>query len=66
VTRALAGAGEAVARVTRRPPLLPRGQLTFLLWNARPDSSKAQRELGWTPTPLDEGFRATLRELGLV
>ena len=60
VARAFAAAGEGVARVTRRPPLLARGELHFLLWNARPDSAKAQRELGWTPTPLEEGLRRTL------
>jgi dihydroflavonol-4-reductase len=61
--RVFAAAGEAVARVTRRPPLLPSGQLEFLLWNAVPDSSFAQRELGWIPTPLAEGVRRTLAEL---
>lgn len=66
VAEAIAVLGAAVARVTRRPPLLPRGQLTFLRWNARPDASKAQRELGWTPTPLEEGMRRTLEDLGLV
>jgi dihydroflavonol-4-reductase len=63
VARTFAAGGEAVARVIRRPPLLPRGQLHFLLWNARPDSGKAQRELGWVPTPLEEGVRRTLASL---
>lgn len=64
--KALAMTGEAVARVIRRPPLLPNGQLHFLLWNAEPDSSKAQRELGWQPTPIEEGVRRTLAEMGLL
>jgi dihydroflavonol-4-reductase len=63
VARALAAAGEAVARVTRRPPLLPAGQLYFLLWNAKPDSAKAQRELGWEPTPLEDGLRRSIETL---
>ena len=58
--RALATAGEGVARIIRRPPLLARGELTFMLWNAAPDSTKAQAELGWTPTPFQEGLRRTL------
>ena len=66
LAHALAGAGEAVARVTRRPPLLPKGQLYFLLWNAAPDSAKAQRELGWEPTPIEDGVRRTLADLGLA
>ena len=50
VARVLAGAGELVSRAIGKPPLLPSGQLTFLLWDAAPDSSKAQDELGWQPT----------------
>jgi dihydroflavonol-4-reductase len=61
--RALAAVGEAVARVTRRPPLLPVGQLYFLLWNAKPDSSKAQRELGWEPMALEDGLRRSVETL---
>jgi dihydroflavonol-4-reductase len=66
VARALAAAGEAVARVTRRPPLVSRGELHFLLWNAAPDSGKAQRELGWRTTPFEVGLRGTLADLGLL
>jgi dihydroflavonol-4-reductase len=58
--KALATGGEAVARLIRRPPLLPKGQLHFFLWDARPSSAKAQRELGWVPTPLEEGLRAVV------
>lgn len=63
--RALAAGGEALSRVIRRPPLISRGQLYFFTWNAAPDSTKAQTELGWEPTPLEEGIRRTLDELGL-
>ena len=66
VAKAIAGVGEGISRIIRRPPLLPRGQLTYFLWQARPDSSKAQRELGWQPTPLEEGVRKTLAALGLL
>jgi nucleoside-diphosphate-sugar epimerase len=66
VARGLASVGEGISRVIRRPPLLPRGQLTYFLWQAQPDSSKAQRELGWETTPLDEGVRETLDALGLL
>ncbi len=62
----LAFAGEGLSRVIRRPPLMPRGQLYFMLWNAAPDSSKAQAELGWEPTPLDDGVRRTLEDMGLA
>ena len=57
----MAAAGEAVSRVIRRPPLLARGELEFLRWQARADSSKAQRELGITPTPWHNGVPRTIR-----
>jgi nucleoside-diphosphate-sugar epimerase len=58
--RALAAVGETVANRLGVPPLLSRGQLHFMLWNAAPDSSKAQNELGWEPTPLEEGLAAAV------
>jgi len=66
VAKALAAIGEGISRTIRRPPLLPRGQLEYFLWQAHPDSSKAQRELRWEPTPLEEGVRKTLTEMGLL
>jgi dihydroflavonol-4-reductase len=66
VAKAIASAGAGISRVIRRPPLLPKGQLTYFLWQARPDSSKAQRELGWETTPLDDGVRKTLNAMGLL
>ncbi len=66
VAKAVATLGAGLSRVTRRPPLLPKGQLEYILWQARPDSSKAQRELGWETTPLDEGVRKTLAAMGLL
>jgi len=66
VAKTIAGVGAGISRVIRRPPLLPKGQLTYFLWQAHPDSSKAQRELGWLTTPLDEGIRKTLHSMGLL
>jgi dihydroflavonol-4-reductase len=66
VARAIAGVGEGISRIIRRPPLLPRGQLTYFLWQGHPDSSKAQRELGWRTTPLADGVRRTLHAMGLL
>ncbi|HEX8744837.1 MAG TPA: NAD-dependent epimerase/dehydratase family protein [Thermoleophilaceae bacterium] len=64
LARALAAGGEALARAFGVPPLLARGQLHFFLWNAAPDSTKAQDELGWEPTALDDGLRAAIAALG--
>jgi nucleoside-diphosphate-sugar epimerase len=66
VAKAVASLGAGISRLTRRPPLLPKGQLTYILWQAHPDPSKAQRELGWKKTPLDEGVRKTLESMGLL
>jgi dihydroflavonol-4-reductase len=63
LARLVSVAGELLARVTRRPPLLPRGQLHFLQWGALPLSDRAVRELGWRPTPLAEGLTQTLAYL---
>jgi dihydroflavonol-4-reductase len=61
--RALAAAGEAIAKAGGPQPLVSRGQLHFLLWNAAPDSTKAQDELGWEPTALEDGLRTALAAL---
>lgn len=61
LARALAVAGETVSKAIRRPPLLGRGQLHFLLWQARVDSSKAQSELDFHPIAWREGIARTVR-----
>ena len=63
VAHAVSLVGEGVARALRKPPLLPRGQLLFFLWDAAPDSSKAQDELGWEPTLLEDGLAAAVAAL---
>ncbi len=63
VARAMAEVGEWVAQFTHRPPLIPKGGLYFLQWQALPQSAKAQRELGWKPTPLREGIKQTIAYL---
>ncbi len=40
--------------------LLAKGGFLFMEWQAHPLSDKAQRELGWDPTPLREGIRQTI------
>ena len=60
LARGMAGAGEAVSRLIKQPPLLGKGQLTFLQWQARASSDKAQTELDIDFTPLPEGMRRTV------
>lgn len=61
--RRLADAGEAVSSVIGKAPLLPVGQLEFLLWEARADSSKVRDELGIGPLDAEEAIRRTARWL---
>jgi dihydroflavonol-4-reductase len=60
LARGLAAGGEALSRLIRRPPLIGVGQLHFLLWEARADSSKARDELGIEFTPWREGIQHTV------
>jgi nucleoside-diphosphate-sugar epimerase len=58
--RAAAAVGEPIARALGRPPLIAHGQLEFLLWRARVNNEKAQRELGFVPQSLERGVRETV------
>jgi dihydroflavonol-4-reductase len=66
VAKVFASVGEGVADVIKKPPLLAKGQLHFFQWQARADSSKAERELGFEKTSLEEGLRRTLDAMGLI
>ena len=57
---ALASVGDVVARVIRRPPLLPRGQLHFLESGADPRADRARTDLGWSPTSFRDALPATI------
>jgi len=59
VARAVSVAGERVARVTKKPPLIPRGALHFLESHPVPVATHAQEELGWRPMAFDEGLGRT-------
>lgn len=60
VARMVSAAGEGLAKVTRRPPLIPAGQLQFLLEDVHPSAAQARTALGWTPTPFAEGMRRSI------
>jgi len=66
VARVVAAAGETVSGFTKKPPLLPRGQLHFLGLHAVPSARRAQDELGWRPTPFVDALRETLASFGLL
>jgi dihydroflavonol-4-reductase len=63
VARGVSWITETLSLLTRRAPLLPAGQLEFLLSGATPVADRARNDLGWRPLPLAEGLRTTLRWL---
>jgi nucleoside-diphosphate-sugar epimerase len=59
--------GEVFAGITRKPPLIPKGQLKFMQVDSYPTSARATEELGIAFTPLAAGLDKTvawLRETG--
>ena len=60
IARGVSTAGERVAQVTGRPPMIPRSVLQFLVRGSRPSGGRARRELGWNPTPFATGVERTL------
>ena len=59
----MATVGEWVSQFTHNPPLIAKGALHFMQWQAQPNSQKAQQELGWSPTPLRQGLKQTIAYL---
>lgn len=67
LARTISTAGELGARLTGRPPLMPKGQLQFLQVDSYPSAKRATDELELPFTPLAEGLAQTvlwLRETG--
>jgi len=63
IVKAVAAIGEWWADITGKPPLIPKGQLHFMQWQAFPKNNKARRILGWSPTPLRRGLQQTIAYL---
>ena len=60
VARVVCESGELLAKVTKRPPLVSRGELQFLTHEIRPDAGRAQRDFGWTPRDFETGVAETI------
>lgn len=69
LVKGVAAGSEIAAKLFGVDPLIAKGQVEFLQWNVKVDSSKAQRVLGFKPTALADGIALTiaaLRKEGLV
>ena len=55
--------GEKFSVISGKPPLIPKGQLHFLLCGAIPDATKAKKEMGWKATSLTKGLKQTIEFL---
>jgi nucleoside-diphosphate-sugar epimerase len=65
---ALARVWTWLSRYTKREPYYPINLAHYVFYDWQVSSEKAQRELGFVPTPFEEGAQATLawyRELGV-
>ncbi len=60
VAKVVASVGEWISSFTKKPPLLPKGQLEFVQYGSIPSSEKAQKELGWKPRSFEQGLSETL------
>jgi len=59
---------ELIAKLTHREPFYPLNLKAYVFQDWMVDSSKAQRELGFQATPIEEGIRQTLewyRSIGI-
>jgi len=63
VAKFVAAVGEGVSSVTKRAPLIPKGQLHFMQWSAQPQNARARERLGLSFLPLPEGIAKTLASL---
>lgn len=64
IVKIVSSMGEWISGFSGKPPLIPKGQLHFLLWGAIPDSTKAQNQLGWKITPITLGVLKTINKIG--
>lgn len=62
LARALAVAGEGLAKLTRKPPLIARGEQIFLASHPVPVADRARAELGWSSRPASDGFAEALAD----
>lgn len=63
VAKLVAQSGEALSRLTHRPPLLTQAELNVLCRTGKPNTARIMRELGWCPTPFAQGLARTLTSL---
>jgi nucleoside-diphosphate-sugar epimerase len=61
--RVISAINTPISRLLRKKPLVAKSDILFLENDVRGDATKAQRELGFVPTPLEDGVRKTVESL---
>lgn len=62
VARAVAAGGEGLAKLTKRPPLIAKGEQVFLASHPVPVADRARTRLDWNSRPAGAGFGETLAD----
>ena len=61
VGKLIASVGELIAGVINKNPLIAKGELTFLQWQAIPNGQKATRDLDVNYMPFEQGLSNTIK-----
>ena len=65
VANAIAFISEPISKLTAKPPLITKGELSVIRRKGRPNGMKIKSTLEWETTSLEEGLRLTINSLNL-
>ncbi|MCB9352916.1 MAG: hypothetical protein H6573_36340 [Lewinellaceae bacterium] len=56
VANTIAFISEPISKLTGKPPLITKGELSVLRRKGKPNGIKIKTKLGWEPTSFEEGL----------
>jgi len=65
IANTIASIGEPISRLTGKPPLITKAELSVLRRKGRPNGMKIKKKLGWKTTPFEIGLKSTIKSLEL-
>ncbi|MCC5918027.1 MAG: NAD-dependent epimerase/dehydratase family protein [Cryomorphaceae bacterium] len=65
VANAIAFISEPISKLTGKPPLITKGELSVLRRKGKPNGMKIKTTLGWETTSFEEGLGLTIKSLNL-